>query len=61
LEPLAEFIKWNSRCNFDSLDEEAAISPEEKTVKTVEEALKASDILAEEVSEKAELRTCETT
>jgi len=41
-----------------SLDEEAAkYISEEKTVKTVEEALKgASDILAEEVSEKAELR-----
>ena len=60
LEPLAKFIKsLNSRgATPMSLDEEGAkYISEEKTVKTVEEALKgASDILAEEVSEKAQLR-----
>ena len=59
LAPLAEFIKsLNSSATPVSLDEEAAkYISEEKTVKTVEEAKKgASDILAEEVSEKAQLR-----
>ncbi len=60
LEPLAKFIKsLNSRgATPMSLDQEGAkYISEEKTVKTVEEALKgASDILAEEVSEKAQLR-----
>jgi len=60
LEALAEFIKSlnNKNAKPVSLEEEAAkyISPE-KQVKTLEEALKgASDILAEEVSEKAEFR-----
>lgn len=61
LQRLAEFIKSlnNPRANPASLDEEAAkYISEDKGVKTVEEALLgASDILAEEVSEKAELRT----
>jgi uncharacterized protein len=60
LEPFAEFIKSlnNPSAKPASLDEEAAkYISEEKGVKTVEEAIKgASDILAEEVSEKAELR-----
>lgn len=60
LEPFAEFIKFlnNPSAKSASLDEEAAkYISEEKGVKTVEEAIKgASDILAEEVSEKAELR-----
>ena len=60
LEPLAEFIKsLNSpSAKPASLEEEAAkYISEEKAVKTVEDALKgASDILAEEVSEKAKLR-----
>ncbi len=60
LEPLAELIKsLNSpRATLVSLDEEAAkYISEEKAVKTGSEALKgASDILAEVVSEKAELR-----
>lgn len=59
LAPLAEFIKsLNSSATPVSLDQEAAkYISEEKTVKTVEEAKKgASDILAEEVSEKAQLR-----
>lgn len=60
LEALAEFIKSlnNKNAKPVSLEEEAAkyISPE-KQVKTLEEALKgASDILAEEISEKAEFR-----
>jgi uncharacterized protein len=57
---LAEFIKFlNSPGATPMLLEEEASKyiSEEKTVKTAEEALKgASDILAEEVSEKAELR-----
>jgi len=61
LEPLAEFIKSLNRPNAKpaSLEEEAAkYISEEKAVKTVEDAIKgASDILAEEVSEKAELRS----
>lgn len=60
LGPLAEFIKSlnNPRASGQSLSEEAAkYISEEKAVKTVQEALKgASDILAEEVSEKAQLR-----
>jgi len=60
LEPLAEFIKSlnSSSAKPASLEEEAAkYISEEKAVKTVEDALKgASDILAEEVSEKAKLR-----
>lgn len=60
LEPLAEFIKsLNDRhAKPASLEDEAAkYISEEKGVKTAEEALKgASDILAEEVSEKAQLR-----
>ena len=60
LEPLAEFIKsLNSpRATPASLNDEAAkYVSEQKAVKTLEEALKgASDILAEEVSEKAQLR-----
>ncbi|NJM71181.1 MAG: RNA-binding transcriptional accessory protein [Scytonema sp. RU_4_4] len=60
LEPLAEFIKSLNVKNgaSASLDTEAAkYISEEKQVKTAEEALKgASDILAEEVAEKAELR-----
>jgi uncharacterized protein len=61
LEPLAEFIKaLNSKsASSASLDQEAAkYICAEKGVKTVEEALKgASDILAEEVAEKAALRS----
>ncbi|GAA6617042.1 Tex family protein [Scytonema sp. NUACC26] len=61
LEPLAEFIKSLNVKNgvAASLDEEAAkYVSEEKGVKTVEEALRgASDILAEEVAEKAESRS----
>jgi protein Tex len=60
LEPLAEFIKSLNTPSAKpaSLQQEAAkYISEEKGVKTAEEALKgASDILAEEVSEKAELR-----
>ncbi|MGK7872763.1 MAG: Tex family protein [Xenococcaceae cyanobacterium] len=60
LEPLAEFIKSLNFPNITpvSLEKEAAkYISEEKAVKTVEDALKgAADILAEEVSEKAELR-----
>jgi len=60
LEPLVEFIKsLNVKTAVpESLEKEAAkYISEEKGVKTVEDALKgASDILAEEVSEKAELR-----
>ncbi len=60
LEPLAEFIKSLNGPNAapQSLEKAAAtyISAE-KGVETVEDALKgASDILAEEVSEKADLR-----
>ncbi len=60
LEPLAEFIKSlnNPAAKAASLEQEAAkyISAE-KGVKTAEDALKgASDILAEEVAEKAHLR-----
>jgi protein Tex len=61
LEPLAEFIKSLNVKNgiAASLDEEATkYLSEEKGVKTVEEALRgASDILAEEVAEKAESRS----
>jgi uncharacterized protein len=61
LEPLAEFIKSlnNRTAQPASLESEAAkYISEEKGVKTVEEALKgASDILAEAVSEKAEVRS----
>ncbi|HBL60261.1 MAG TPA: RNA-binding transcriptional accessory protein [Cyanobacteria bacterium UBA8803] len=60
LEPLAELIKSlnNPTAKPTSLEQEASkYIAEEKGVKTAEEALKgASDILAEEVSEKAELR-----
>jgi len=60
LEPLAEFIKSLNRLSAKpvSLEQEAAkYISQEKEVKTVEEALKgASDILAEAVSEKADLR-----
>ena len=60
LEPLAEFIKSLNQRNAApaSLEKEAAkYISEEKGVKSVEDALKgASDILAEAVSEKAELR-----
>ncbi|MER3494201.1 MAG: RNA-binding transcriptional accessory protein [Mastigocladus sp. ERB_26_2] len=60
LEPLAEFIKSLNTKNAApaNLEQEAAkYIFEEKGVKTTEEALKgASDILAEEVAEKAELR-----
>ncbi|NEQ22732.1 MAG: RNA-binding transcriptional accessory protein [Microcoleus sp. SIO2G3] len=60
LEPLVEFIKsLNVKTAAPaSLEKEAAkYISEEKGVKTLEDALKgASDILAEEVSEKAELR-----
>ncbi len=60
LEPLAEFIKSLNTKNATPapLDQEAAkYICEEKLVKTAQEALKgASDILAEEVAEKAELR-----
>ncbi|MFB2837423.1 Tex family protein [Floridanema evergladense] len=60
LEPLAEFIKSLNDRNAKptSLETEAAkYISEEKGVKTAEDALKgASDILAEEVAEKAELR-----
>src|SRR4028118_2191348 len=60
LEPLAEFIKSlnTPTAKPASLEQEAAkYISEEKGVKTVEDALKgASDILAEEVSEKAKLR-----
>ncbi|TFI54466.1 RNA-binding transcriptional accessory protein [Mastigocladus laminosus UU774] len=60
LEPLAEFIKSLNTKNAapTSLEEAAAkYVSEEKGVKTLEEALRgASDILAEEVAEKAELR-----
>ncbi|KAF3886849.1 MULTISPECIES: Tex family protein [Nostocales] len=61
LEPLAEFIKSLNVKNgvAASLDGEAAkYVSEDKGVKTAEEALRgASDILAEEVAEKAELRS----
>lgn len=61
LEPLAELIKSLnfSGGKFTSLETEASqYLSEEKEIKTVEEALKgASDILAEEVAEKAELRS----
>ncbi|QLE49466.1 RNA-binding transcriptional accessory protein [Nostoc sp. C057] len=61
LEPLAEFIKSLNIKNAAtaSLEEEAARYISETTgVKTAEEALKgAADILAEEVAEKAELRS----
>ncbi len=60
LEPLAEFIKSlnTPSAKAVSLEQEATkYVSAEKGVKTAEEALKgASDILAEEVSEKAELR-----
>jgi uncharacterized protein len=60
LEPLAELIKSLNRPNITPapLETEAAkYISEEKLVKTAQEALKgASDILAEEVAEKAELR-----
>ncbi len=60
LEPLAEFIKSlnNPTAKPVSLEQEAAnYISEEKGVKTLEDALKgASDILAEEVSEQADLR-----
>jgi uncharacterized protein len=60
LEPLCEFIKSlnHPKATPVSLEQEAAsYISEEKGVKTVEDALKgASDILAEEVSEKAPLR-----
>ncbi len=60
LEPLAEFIKSLNVVESPSAsleDEAAKYISEEKGVTTVEEALAgASDILAEEVSEKAELR-----
>jgi uncharacterized protein len=60
LEPLAEFIKSlnNPAAKLASLEQEAAkYISQEKGVKTAEEALKgASDILAEEVAEKAHLR-----
>jgi uncharacterized protein len=60
LEPLAEFIKSLNHPSAKpmSLEQEAAkYISQEKEVKTVEEALKgASDILAEAVSEKANLR-----
>ncbi|MEH2307978.1 Tex family protein [Nostoc sp.] len=61
LEPLTEFIKSLNLKNAAtvSLEEEAAkYISETKGVKTAEEALKgAADILAEEVAEKAELRS----
>ena len=61
LEPLSEFIKALNRktAAVASLDQEAAkYISDEKAVQTVAEALKgASDILAEEVAEKAELRS----
>ncbi|MEA5579308.1 Tex family protein [Anabaena sp. UHCC 0451] len=60
LEPLAAFIKSLNVKNGVASDlaaEAAKYVSEEKAVKTPEEALKgASDILAEEVAEKAELR-----
>jgi uncharacterized protein len=60
LEPLAEFIRGLNTADAGaaSLEEEAArYLSEEMEVKTIAEALQgASDILAEEVSEKAELR-----
>ncbi|WP_413175430.1 Tex family protein [Anabaena azotica] len=60
LEPLAAFIKSLNVKNSVAADLEAEAAKyvsEEKAVKTAEEALKgASDILAEEVAEKAELR-----
>lgn len=61
LEPLAALIKSLNLKNGTSTDLETAAAKyisEEKGVKTSEEALKgASDILAEEVAERAELRT----
>jgi uncharacterized protein len=59
LEQLAEFIKSlnTPKVTQASLEEAAKYISAEKAVKTVEEALKgASDILAEEISEKAHLR-----
>ncbi len=60
LEPLAETIKSLNQKNAPSLvliEEAAQYISEEKGVKSAEEALKcASDIIAEEVAEKAELR-----
>lgn len=60
LEPLAKFIKSLNvkNANPTSIDEEAAKYIVADSVKTIEEALKgAADILAEEVAEKAELRS----
>lgn len=61
LQPLTEFIKSHNVKNAasTSLDEEAAkYISEEKGVKSAEEALKgAGDILAEEIAEKAQLRS----
>ncbi|OZH52996.1 RNA-binding protein [Hydrocoleum sp. CS-953] len=60
LEPLAEFIKSlnNSQAKIISIEEEAVkYIAEEKGVKNLEDALQgASDILAEALAEKAELR-----
>lgn len=60
LQPLADFIKSlnNKTAAAVSIETEAAkYISEEKAVKTAEEALKgAADILAEEISEKAEIR-----
>jgi len=60
LEPLAEFIKsWNHpQAKIISIEQEAVkYIAEEKGVKNIEDALQgASDILAEAVAEKAELR-----
>ncbi len=60
LEPLSELIKTLNRRDATPVSLETAAQKyvsEEKEVKTVEEALKgAADILAEEVSEKAQLR-----
>ncbi|NEQ72354.1 MAG: RNA-binding transcriptional accessory protein [Okeania sp. SIO2C9] len=61
LESLAEFIKSlnNSQAKFTSIEQEAVkYIDEEKGVKNIEEAIQgASDILAESVAEKAELRS----
>jgi protein Tex len=61
LEPLADFIRALNQPNVQALpleSEAAKYVSEEKGVKSAEEALKgASDILAEEVAEKAALRS----
>jgi protein Tex len=60
LEPLAEYVKSHNLLNYDDVDLEAEALKyvsEEKGVASIEEAIAgASDIIAEEISERAELR-----